>query len=111
MYRGMVPILASTSIQKSALFAAYAGGRRMTEDSGIAALTQPIPLTGGLMPSVIVGGVASGTARAIVETPFELAKVSSNSITILLQADSALHFVSRQRNGPCQSDSPPRTCA
>lgn len=79
LYRGMVPILASTSIQKSALFAAYAGGRRLTENSGIAALTQPIPMTGGLMPSIIVGGVASGTARAIVETPFELAKVRTQT--------------------------------
>lgn len=79
LYRGMVPILASTSIQKSALFAAYAGGRRVTEESGIGMLTQPIPLTGGLKPSIIVGGIASGTARAIVETPFELAKVRTQT--------------------------------
>ena len=75
LYRGMTPILASTSIQKSALFAAYAGARRMCEDSGLRALTEPIPLTGGLKPGIIIGGIAAGTARAVVETPFELAKV------------------------------------
>jgi hypothetical protein len=75
LYRGMLPILASTGIQKSALFAANSGARRACEDSGIAALTQPIPFSGGLSPSVIVGGIASGTARTVVETPFELIKV------------------------------------
>jgi len=79
LYRGMLPILASTSVQKSALFAAYAGARRACEDSGLAALTQPLPLTGGLKPSILVGGIAAGTARAIVETPFELAKVRTQT--------------------------------
>ena len=79
MYRGLLPILLSTSVQKSALFAAYAGARRSCENSGVAALTQPIPLTGGLKPAVIVGGLAAGTARAVVETPFELAKVRSQT--------------------------------
>jgi hypothetical protein len=75
LYRGMLPILASTGVQKTALFAANAGARRACEESGIPALTQPIPFTGGLSPSVIIGAVASGTARTIVETPFELVKV------------------------------------
>jgi len=74
-YRGMVPILASTGIQKSALFASYAGARRWCEKSGVPALTDPIPLSGGLAPSILVGGLAAGTARAVVETPFEFAKV------------------------------------
>jgi hypothetical protein len=75
LYRGMLPILASTGIQKTALFAANAGARRACEQSGIPVLTQPIPFSGGLNPSVILGGIASGTARTVVETPFELIKV------------------------------------
>ena len=74
LFRGIVPIVASTGVQKSALFSANAGARRACETSGIAALTAPIPFT-SLPPSVIVGGVAAGTARTLVETPFELAKV------------------------------------
>lgn len=34
-----------------------------------------IPLTGGLQTRVIVGGVIASTARAIIETPLEYAKV------------------------------------
>ena len=74
LYRGIVPIIASTGVQKSALFSANAGARRACEQSGIAALSEPIPFT-SLSPSVLVGGLAAGTARAAVETPFELAKV------------------------------------
>ena len=74
LYRGIVPIVASTGVQKSALFSANAGARRACEQSGIASLTEPLPLI-NLKPSVLVGGLAAGTARALVETPFELAKV------------------------------------
>ena len=75
LYRGILPIVMSTGVQKSALFSANAGARRACEESGIPALTRPIPFTGGLAPALLVGGVAAGTARAVVETPFELAKV------------------------------------
>ena len=75
LYRGILPIVMSTGLQKSALFSANAGARRACEESGIPALTRPIPLTGGLSPALLVGGIAAGTARAVVETPFELAKV------------------------------------
>ena len=75
LYRGILPIVMSTGIQKSALFSANAGARRACEESGIPALTRPIPFTGGLSPALLVGGLAAGTARTVVETPFELAKV------------------------------------
>ena len=68
LYRGILPIVMSTGVQKSALFSANAGARRACEESGVPALT------GGLAP-VLVGGLAAGTARTVVETPFELAKV------------------------------------
>lgn len=34
-----------------------------------------LPFTGGLELRVIIGGLVSGTCRAIVETPLEYAKV------------------------------------
>ena len=73
-FRGILPLVLSTGVQKSALFAGYAGARRACEDSGIGALTVPLPLL-NVSPSILVGGVAAGTARTLVETPFELAKV------------------------------------
>ena len=74
-YRGMVPILLSTGAQKSALFAGYAGAKRACDQSQIGWLTAPIPYMNGMNSSVIVGSMAASTARTIVETPFELAKV------------------------------------
>ena len=75
MYRGMLPILASTGVQKTVLFTAnagdqhphlhlsslhryasrlynhaYPGARRAIEKSGIPLLTEAIPGTGGLKP-------------------------------------------------------------
>ena len=64
LYRGILPIVMSTGVQKSALFSAYAGARRACEESGVHGL-----------PALLVGGLAAGTARTVVETPFELAKV------------------------------------
>eukprot|EP00964_Phaeocystis_antarctica_P006241 scaffold3395_cov66-Phaeocystis_antarctica.AAC.1 len=75
MYRGMLPILASTGVQKTVLFTANAGARRAVENSGMPLLTEAIPGTGGLKPGVIVGGVVAAAARTVVETPFELMKV------------------------------------
>lgn len=75
MYRGMLPILVSTGVQKTVLFTANAGARRAVERSGIPMLVEPIPGSAGLKPSVLVGGVAASAARTVVETPFELMKV------------------------------------
>lgn len=75
LYRGMLPILASTGVQKTVLFTANAGARRAVERSEIGYLTSPIPYTAGLKPGVIIGGVAAAAARTVVETPFEVMKV------------------------------------
>ena len=75
MYRGLLPILASTGVQKTVLFTANAGTRRAVEQSGISLLNEAIPGSGGLKPGVLIGGVASAAARTVVETPFELIKV------------------------------------
>ena len=75
MYRGMMPILLSTGVQKSALFAGYAGAKRWCDQSKIALLAAPLPGLNGMNLSVVVGSVTASTARTLVETPFELAKV------------------------------------
>ena len=75
LYRGMLPILASTGVQKTVLFAANSGARRACENSRFGTLAEPIPYSGGLKPAVIVGGIAAAGARTVVETPFELMKV------------------------------------
>ena len=64
LYRGILPIVMSTGLQKSALFSANAGARRACEERGVSGF-----------PALLVGGLAAGTARTVVETPFELAKV------------------------------------
>lgn len=58
-------MLASVGVQKTALFAANAGARRKCENSGIAALVNPIPYSAGLKPAVIVGGIAASAARTV----------------------------------------------
>ena len=75
LYRGITPIIASTGVQKTVLFAANSGARRACENSSVSLLKDPIPGLAGLKPSVIIGGVASAAARTVVETPFELMKV------------------------------------
>jgi hypothetical protein len=58
------------SIQFSAFEAAYT-----LADNNFG--TYEIPLTHGLQIRVILGGIASGTMRSIIETPLEYAKVFS----------------------------------
>jgi solute carrier family 25 carnitine/acylcarnitine transporter 20/29 len=78
-YAGMLPILLSTGVQKSALFAGYAGAKRWCEQSQIQFLTDPLPWCKGMNLSVVVGSIAASTTRTLVETPFELAKVRSQT--------------------------------
>jgi len=59
MFRGILPILASTGVQKTVLFTANAGTRRAVERSEIEVLTTPIPYTAGLKPGVLIGSVAN----------------------------------------------------
>ena len=43
-----------------------------------------IPFSGGLQTRVILGGIVASTARAIIETPLEYAKVCEALYRILL---------------------------
>ncbi|XP_065068972.1 mitochondrial substrate carrier family protein S-like [Rhopilema esculentum] len=71
LYRGCVPPLWGSGIYRSTQFAVFEGVYTYCNDFG---KTQ-IPLTGGLQIRVLIGGAAASTARAIIETPLELAKV------------------------------------
>ncbi len=39
-----------------------------------------IPFSGGLQTRVILGGIVASTARAVIETPLEYAKVSEETL-------------------------------
>jgi len=71
LYRGCVPPLWGSGIYRSTQFAVFEAV--YTYSSGIG--TTCIPFTGGLQMRVVFGGLAASTARAIIETPLELAKV------------------------------------
>ena len=66
-YRGMVPILLSTGVQKSALFAGYAGAKRWCDQSQIGLLTTPLPGFGGMSLSVVVGAPRSGVLGTLAQ--------------------------------------------
>ena len=73
LYRGCLPPLWGSGIFRSAQFAvfeaAYTAADRHSQ------LRRQIPFTAGLETRVIMAGVCASTARAIVETPLEYAKV------------------------------------
>ena len=72
LYRGALPPLFGSGIYRSTQFAVFeAAYTYMDNPSG----RYEIPLTGGIQTRVIVGGIIASTARAIIETPLEYAKV------------------------------------
>jgi solute carrier family 25 carnitine/acylcarnitine transporter 20/29 len=72
-YRGFFPPLLGTALTRGVLFSTYSGVYSACSHSR--ALSDPLPFTAGLAPSVVLGGIAGGTARAVVETPLEFIKV------------------------------------
>ncbi|CDW82109.1 UNKNOWN [Stylonychia lemnae] len=72
-YRGCVPPFFGSIIYRSLQFSVYELFYTKWEKSHT--LTQPLPMTGGLQPRVILSGMLSSAARSIVECPFEYAKV------------------------------------
>lgn len=73
LYRGCIPPLWGSGIFRSAQFAVFEAAYTAADKS--AALKREIPGTSGLQPRVVLAGVCASTARAIVETPLEYAKV------------------------------------
>lgn len=59
---------------RTTLFATYEACYSKWEDSDF--MKSKIPLTGGTEFRVIAGAIVAGTVRAVLETPFEYAKVN-----------------------------------
>jgi solute carrier family 25 carnitine/acylcarnitine transporter 20/29 len=72
-YRGGIPPLIGSGIYRSVQFGAYESTYRYLEDYAFGKYN--VPYTGGLEVRVIAGGIAGGTARAIIETPLDYAKI------------------------------------
>ena len=72
-YRGIVPPFIGSTIYRSLQFSAFEAVYTKCETHE--STKTVIPFTGGIQIRVILGGIASATARAIVECPFEYAKV------------------------------------
>jgi len=72
-YRGVIPPFFGSTIFRSLQFSAFEAV--YTKSESHPNLMQTIPLTGGIQLRVVLGAMVSATARAIVECPFEYAKV------------------------------------
>lgn len=74
LYRGCIPPLWGSGIYRSTQFAVFeAAYTFLGQRSPV--WTYEIPLTAGLQIRVIGAGIMSSTARAIIETPLEFAKI------------------------------------
>ncbi|XP_068692048.1 mitochondrial substrate carrier family protein S-like isoform X1 [Montipora foliosa] len=71
LYKGCIPPLWGSGIYRSTQFAVFEALYTYFNGFG----RREIPLTGGLQVRVLIGGAAASTARAIIETPLELAKI------------------------------------
>ena len=72
-YRGFLPMLAGSMVYRGALFSAYSAAYAGCEH--VSVLNEPIPFTGGLRPSVLVGAMAAAATRATLESPLDFIKV------------------------------------
>jgi solute carrier family 25 carnitine/acylcarnitine transporter 20/29 len=72
-YQGFLPPLVGSAFYRSVLFSSYAA--TFSACQRVPSLSEPIPYTGGLRMSVILGACAAGFARATIESPFEFIKV------------------------------------
>ena len=72
-YRGVVPPFFGSIIYRSLQFSAFEAV--FTKGEEHESLKTKIPYTGGVQVRVILGALASATTRAIIECPFEYAKV------------------------------------
>ena len=72
-YRGFIPMLTGSMAYRGILFSAYSGAFAACEH--VPVLHEPIPYTGGLRSSVLVGAMAAAVARATIESPLDFMKV------------------------------------
>jgi hypothetical protein len=72
-YRGSVPVFFGSIIYRSSQFAIVETIYTLFQNNEV--MTKKIPLTGGVEPRIICGGMVAAVARSIVECPFEYAKV------------------------------------
>jgi len=76
-YRGCVGPLFGTSFSRAIQFTSYETFYTIFQKDKY--LTIKIPYTMGLEPRIILGGIVSGTTRALVECPFEFTKVKGQT--------------------------------
>ena len=76
-YKGWAPPFAGSILFRSLQFSVYQMVYKKCEQ--YEQLCKSIPGTHGVQYRVIAGGVMGGTARALVECPFEYAKVKSQT--------------------------------
>jgi solute carrier family 25 carnitine/acylcarnitine transporter 20/29 len=72
-FRGVFPPMIGGGLFRSAQFASFEALYTKLDKDPIC--SKPIPFTFGLEPRIILGGIASGTSRALIECPFEYSKV------------------------------------
>mmetsp|Transcript_4006 Transcript_4006/g.14897 ORF Transcript_4006/g.14897 Transcript_4006/m.14897 type:complete len:308 (-) Transcript_4006:62-985(-) len=73
LWRGLAPPLVGSMVYRSVQFGAYSAAFAACKD--VEVLTTPRPMLGDMQLRVVVGGLASATARAFFETPLEHIKV------------------------------------
>ena len=72
-YRGVIPPFIGSTIFRSLQFAAYEAV--FTKCESHPTTKTSLPLSGGIEMRVLLGALASATTRAVIECPFEYAKV------------------------------------
>lgn len=80
LYRGCIPPLWGSGIFRATQFAVFeAGYTYLGAHDKYGVWTASIPGTAGLQTRVVLAGVVASTARAIIETPLEYAKISGQT--------------------------------
>jgi hypothetical protein len=72
-YRGFIPPLFGSMAFRGLLFSTYSGSYSACEK--VAVLRDPIPYSGGLHPSVLIGAFSAAVVRAVIESPLDFMKV------------------------------------
>lgn len=72
-FRGVVPPLLGSSVYRSAQFAVFEAVFTRTQELGLDKAT--VPGSGGLAYATVLAGVCGASARAVIESPIEYAKV------------------------------------